>query len=98
MPGWARSAACTVRCWAAVNVNAFCEFGYSCTGSCAACDSPPTTRFSEVLRPTANVTAAAPSSTATSVIAVRAGRANGPASPIVTGRGSRSRPNSRCAA
>ena len=59
--------------------------------------SPDTSRLSEPPRPAASVTAVAPASTAARVTMVRAGRANGAASPIVTGRGSRSRPSSRCA-
>src|SRR6516164_2435781 len=39
-----------------------------------------------------------PNTIAARVTIVRLGRANGPASPIVTGRGSRARPSSRCAA
>jgi hypothetical protein len=70
----------------------------TCTGSALAWLRPSATRFSDALRPTANVTAVAPSSTAVNVIAVRAGRANGAASPIVTGRGSASLPSTRCAA
>ena len=70
---------------------------WTCTCSVVVCESPVTTRLRDVLRPTANVTVIAPSSTAASVTEVRAGRANGAASPIVIGRGSRSRPSSRCA-
>ena len=75
----------------------FCELRPTCTGWAAACDRPPTTRFSDAPRPTANVTVSAPSKMATRVTAVRAGRANGAASPIVTGRGSGSRLRIRCA-
>lgn len=69
------------------------------TGSDLACDRPLATMFSEELRPTAKVTAIAPRPTAASVAAARAGRANGAARPMVTGRGSSdSLPSSRCAA
>ena len=68
------------------------------TCSVLTCESPVTTRLRDVLRPTAKVTVIAPSSTAASVSEVRAGRANGAASPMVTGRGTGSRPSTRCAA
>jgi|GEM_PF-1613799 hypothetical protein len=70
----------------------------TCTGSDWSCDRPATTRLSELLRPTAKVMAVAPSRMAIMVPAVRAGRANGAASPTVTGLGSRSLLSSRCAA
>src|SRR4029450_9658454 len=47
------------------------------------------TRDSEVASPAANTTVVAPSSTATTVAAARAGRADGVPRPKLTGRGSR---------
>src|ERR1700728_4122709 len=63
-----------------------------CTGSAAEWFRLAYTMLSEVARPSANVTATPPASTAIRVTAVRVGRANGLARPIVTGRG---RPLSR---
>ena len=55
--------------------------------------------LSDAPRPTANVTATTPNTIAANVVAVLAGRANGPARPSVIGRGSsRIRLSSRCAA
>ena len=71
---------------------------YTWMGSAFARDRPLATRVSEVLRPTAKVTAVAPSTMAVSVTAVRAGRANGAARPMVTGLGSGSLLSARCAA
>ena len=55
-------------------------------------------RLSEEFSPNAKITAVAPNAIAASVTAVRAGRANGAASPRPAGRGRRSRAASRCAA
>ena len=60
--------------------------------------TPAWMRGKELLRPAPKVTAVAPSRITVSVTAVRAGRPNGSASPIVTARGSGSRAASRCAA
>ena len=78
-------------------VGAFPGGAWTTTCSVRLSVSPDTSRVSEPPRPAASVTAVAPASTAATVTTVRAGRANGCASPIVTGRGSRSRPSSRCA-
>jgi hypothetical protein len=54
--------------------------------------------LSDVLRPAAKITAVTPNTIAASVTRVRAGCANGPARPMVTGLGSRrALPSSRCA-
>ena len=76
------------------------SFASSCTwtGSVCASDRSAWARFSDVPSPTPNVTATAPNKIAASVTNVRAGRANGPASPSVTARGTAgTRPSSRCA-
>ncbi len=54
-----------------------------------------TTWPSEIASPAPNVTATAPNTMAATVISVRAGRANGAASPSVTARGTELQPRER---
>ena len=70
---------------------------WSCTGTVADCDWAAAARASEECSPTAKMTAVAPNATAASVTRVRAGRANGAATPRPIGRGRRSPAASRCA-
>ena len=113
VPGWTSTAVRIARCATAgdgCEPGGFCpgtattagpappEPGIAiCTGSVLSWLIPSTTSFSDEFSPSANVIADAPSNTAASVSSVRAGRANGAASPIVIGRGSGTRPSSRCA-
>ena len=69
-----------------------------CTGTVPDRDWAAAARLSEACSPTAKMTAVAPNATAASVTRVRAGRANGAATPRPTGRGRRSLAASRCAA
>lgn len=75
-------------------------FQVTCTGSGWAWDKSAEARPSEVLSPTAKITAVLPSRTEVMVMNERLGRANGVARPMVSGRGrgSGSGPSSRFAA